>query len=142
MTNTWIGFSWIDHLGVLPHSGRLFASFLAGAFFFSKITLPWNIEPHLSDFQIFGIKKIRKSPKWGLKFQGRVILVKKGPCQEACKQSSGVGKHPQMNNPSKSNPGLGQKMTFSKNQSLPKCLNPRQALTTPFWGCWTLGRGC
>ena len=40
------------------------------------------------------------------------------------------------------NPGFGQKMTFSKSQSLPKCLNPRQALTTPFWGCWTLGRGC
>jgi len=39
---------------------------------------------------------------------------KKGPCQEAYKQSSGVGKHPQMVNPSKSNPGFGQKMTFPK----------------------------
>jgi len=61
MTNTWIGFSWIDHLGVLPHSGRLLASFLAGAFFFSKITRPWNIEPHLGDFQIFRIKKNAES---------------------------------------------------------------------------------
>ena len=34
--------------------------------------------------------------------------TKKGPCQEACKQSSGVGKHPQMVNPSKFNPGFGQ----------------------------------
>jgi len=27
-----------------------------------------------------------------------------------------VGKHPQMVNPSKSNPGFGQKLTFSKSQ--------------------------
>ena len=29
---------WIDHLGVLRHSGRLFAGFLAGAFFFQNNT--------------------------------------------------------------------------------------------------------
>ena len=36
----------------------------------------------------------------------------KGPCQEAYKQSFGVGKHPQM--VPFSNPGVGQKMTFAK----------------------------
>ena len=57
---------------------------------------------------------ILKPPKWGLQFQGRVILEKEGPCQEACKQSSGVGKHPQM--VPFSNPGFGQKNGFSKSQ--------------------------
>ena len=41
---------------------------------------------------------------------------KKGPCQEACKQSSGVGKHPPDGQSIKSNPGFGQKVTFSESQ--------------------------
>ena len=39
---------------------------------------------------------------------------KKAPARKP-KQSSGVGKHPQMVNPSKSNPGFGQ-----KNDKFPK----------------------
>ena len=41
-----------DHLGVLPHSGRLFVGFLAGTFFLSRITHPWNFRPHSGDFRI------------------------------------------------------------------------------------------
>ena len=41
---------------------------------------------------------------------------KKAPCQEACKQSSGVGKHPQMVNPSKLNSGFGQTNDFFPKQ--------------------------
>ncbi len=78
--------------------------------------------------RLFWIQKIRKSPNWGLKFQGRVILEKKGPCQEACKQSSGVGKHPQMVNPSKFNPGFGQKHILSKSQE-------KVPTNTANWSC-------
>ena len=35
-TKTWLGFDGLTIWGVLPHSGRLFAGFLAGAFFFPE----------------------------------------------------------------------------------------------------------
>ena len=59
-------------------------------------------------FRIFFEFKKYENHLNGSKIPGTCYSGKKSPCQEACKQSSGVGKHPQMVNPSKFNPGFGQ----------------------------------
>ena len=94
LTKTWIGFDGLTIWGVLPHSGRLFAGFLAGAFF-SEITRPWNFRPHLGDFRALGIQKRRGiSPEVGYtNFQTVMFDMdpfggKKAPCAKY--QESGI----------------------------------------------------
>ncbi len=57
-------------------------------------------------------------------------------------QSSGVGKHPQMVNPSKSNPGFGQTNMVATNTHLTLPRNTRQSSTVIVGACWNLGRYC
>ena len=92
--------------------------------------------------RLFWIQQIRKSPKWGLKFQGRVILGKKRPLPGSLQTVVRSGEAPPDGQSIKIQSRFWSKNDFSKSQSLPKCLNPRQALTASFGGCWILGRGC
>ena len=129
----WIPDSWYLVQGTfLPPNGSM-----------SNITGWKLVDPTSGEIpRLFWIQKIRKSPKWGLKFQGRVILGKKrslpGSLQTVVRSGEASPDGQSIKIQSRF---LVKKWLFQK-WITPKMPKSKASLKTPIWGCWTLGRGC
>ena len=89
----------------------------------------------------FEFKKIRNSPKWGIKFQGRVILGKKGPLPGSLQTVVRSGEAPPDGQSIKIQSRFWSKNDFFQKPITPKMLRSKASLNSPFWGLLDFGEG-
>ena len=91
--------------------------------------------------RLFWIQKIRKSPKWGLKFQGRVILGKKRPLPGSLQTVVRSGEAPPDGQSIKIQSRFWSKNDFFQKSITPKMPKSKASLNSPFWGLLDFGEG-